>query len=127
MLVANHLLKEFRLCPGAFLCFCCRFSFFALPLPAGETAGAVLRGVVKDEAGRPVPGALIKLEDKGLQAVSDVDGRFEIAVAGAAPKVLTVMARGFFSGSRIELASDGVDSDLQIQLQREACWSRAWS
>ncbi len=61
------------------------------------TAGAVVRGTVKDRSGAPVPGAEVTVVDRGYvdwrarrQAFTDASGAFSIA--GLAPRAVDVVA-----------------------------------
>ncbi len=91
----------------------------ATPLLVRLETGFRLAGLVVDEQSQPVPRAQVELtSQKGLEedpyhrpigrrvtreAVSDADGRFQIAAVPAGPAVLTASARGFVSPGEIEL------------------------
>jgi len=55
----------------------------------------VIRGVVKDDAGGPLPGATILLKGTNTATVADVEGNFSIKAAGELPVTLVVNSVGF--------------------------------
>jgi virginiamycin B lyase len=86
-----------------------------------SAADAVIRGVVTDEAGKPVRGATVRavLGDKGIARFSQKDGRYEITVTPG-EYVVTVNAFGF--GIKRQKKSTAEAGDLNFQLSR-AGWS----
>lgn len=69
----------------------------AAPLPLANVAHATVHGVVKNAAtGEPLPRALIRVEGDALAgALTDGDGRFEIANIPVGPQAFEVMKPGF--------------------------------
>ncbi|MEJ1238707.1 TonB-dependent receptor [Chryseolinea sp. T2] len=55
----------------------------------------VIRGVIKDDAGGPLPGATILVKGTNSGTVADVDGNFSVKPAGELPITLVVNSVGF--------------------------------
>ncbi|MGC3946233.1 MAG: TonB-dependent receptor [Chryseolinea sp.] len=55
----------------------------------------VIRGVIKDDAGGPLPGATILVKGTNSATVADVEGNFSIKAAGELPITLVVNSVGF--------------------------------
>lgn len=67
-----------------------------LTLPLTAAFGQeVIRGVVKDDAGGPLPGATILVKGTSTATVADVEGNFSIKASGELPLTLVVNSVGF--------------------------------
>ena len=55
----------------------------------------VIRGVIKDDAGGPLPGATVLVKGTNSGTVADVEGNFTIKPAGELPITLVVNSVGF--------------------------------
>ncbi|HTF18851.1 MAG TPA: TonB-dependent receptor [Chryseolinea sp.] len=55
----------------------------------------VIRGVVKDDAGGPLPGATVLVKGTNTATVADVEGNFSIKATGELPITLVVNSVGF--------------------------------
>lgn len=55
----------------------------------------VIRGVIKDDAGGPLPGATILVKGTNTATVADVQGNFSIKASGELPLTLVVNSVGF--------------------------------
>ncbi|MDT5272280.1 MAG: iron complex outerrane recepter protein [Acidobacteriota bacterium] len=99
------------------------FIFFALVCTARAQEGArpgALRGVVVDEGGAPVAGALVTLivhRSMDITGVkTDGDGRFELIVTGDYPFTLMVTAKGFARFERAWKEGEWDGSELRVVL-----------
>jgi outer membrane receptor protein involved in Fe transport len=85
-----------------------------------QTAPGALRGVVVDEDGAPVAGAMVLLALRPFVGATGVvvgpDGRFEIAGPGAYPFRLTVMAGGFARFERVWKEGEWDGGELRVVL-----------
>jgi len=88
-------------------------------VPARRDAGlalhlvpAVIRGIVHDADGAPIPRALVRLNQQ--MARTESDGRFQLHEVGAAP-VVAVSAPGY-AAARVTVG-DRVDLDVQLGTQ----------
>ncbi len=90
------------------------------PVPPAESRftlsrGAVLRGRVVDESGRPVPKATVQVcshsNAKRFEwtATTDADGRFEWLSAPPKPEFYVVDARGYQPLPEVQWAADGAE------------------
>jgi outer membrane receptor protein involved in Fe transport len=95
--------------PSKVFLACLIFFTLACAARAQEPPPAV-RGVVVDEAGAPVSGASVTLTGLGVRdhasALTDAEGRFELAPAAARAYTLTVSAAGFGAFERRWKAKD---------------------
>ena len=80
----------------------------------------VVRGVVVDEAGAPVHGASVTLTSVGVRdhasAVTDGEGRFELAPAASRSYTLTVSASGFAAFERRWSDDEWKGEELRVVL-----------
>lgn len=91
-----------------------------LPLEIRLEASPTLAGVVVDDTGRPIAGAIVGIDTSraDTRVRTDVDGRFTIAELAARPSSLTVEAEGYrtITVGGIDGAASRVD-DLRIEMQ----------
>ncbi|MBV8856604.1 MAG: TonB-dependent receptor [Acidobacteria bacterium] len=102
------------------LFFVC-FIFFALPGAArAQEAPGALRGVVVDENGAPVAGAMVMLRVRRAVNMNGVvvgpDGRFELAAPGAYPFTLIVTAGGFGRFERVWKEGEWDGGEVRVVL-----------
>lgn len=94
-----------RRVPAKLFSVCFIFCTLLCAARAQTASGAALRGVVVDEAGAPVAGALVTLTVRGsvdpTRAKTDAGGRFEFASPAPSPFTLTVTAGGFARFERV--------------------------
>jgi outer membrane receptor protein involved in Fe transport len=91
--------------------------FLALSTPAGLAAQAAVSGIVKDEAGGAVSGAVVLvIGSSGLaqQTVSGPDGRFTLAMPPTGDLTLIVRAGGFAEWTQSVPANREIDVVLHI-------------
>ena len=74
-------------------------------------------GTVRDPTGLPLPGATIEIDDS-LVAVSDAEGRFEIALVSGARYRAVVTLPGFDPHESVLEVSHGVRLDVVLALRR---------
>lgn len=77
--------------------------------------GNVIRGIVQDDKGGPLAGAVISIEGTQNGAISDVNGRFVISNVSAGQKII-FSSKGFSTENRV--AEPG--KDLVVQLKKES-------
>ncbi len=81
----------------------------------GEPDARVLTGVVENDTGQPVAGAVVRLQGARDSAVSSNEGRFRLAVRGeSGAKYVTAWKEGFYNGGTL-LASG--DASYRIRLK----------
>ncbi len=93
------------------------------PLPFNG-AHAIVQGVVKNAAtGEPIPRALVRIEGDAISgALTDGDGRFEIANVPVGPQAFQVMKPGFIDassadgGSPISILNGNSNSEHNVQV-----------
>jgi hypothetical protein len=100
-----------------FLCF---VSILFVPVPAGATVFSTVRGVVHDQAHRPIASAQVSLESADssfrLTVVTGQDGGFELAQAPIGIYQLAISAPGFTSVSQTLTLTSGTNPVLHIPL-----------
>ena len=74
-------------------------------------------GTVRDTTGLPLPGATIEIDDS-LVAVSDAEGRFEIALVSGMRYRVTVKLPGFDPHESDFEATDGVRLNIVLAIGR---------
>lgn len=84
------------------------------PVPARQTSGKTIKGVVTDVNGEPIIGANIKVEGTQTGTVTDLDGRFTLEVSENA--VLQVSYIGYISQN----VKVGTKKDIAITLEEDA-------
>ncbi len=60
-----------------------------------EEKQIIIKGIVKDQNGEPIPFAAIRVKDTTIGTVSQVDGTYQIEIDGEANAVLEVSSLGF--------------------------------
>ena len=89
----------------------------AAPGDAGQTVPeTVIRGVVRDPAGRPLVGAQLYVRGSQTLETTGGDGRFELRARGAGAQVLVAFATGFWL-SEVAIDLDGALHDIDIVLE----------
>lgn len=89
----------------------------ALPLAGGSLAAqsGSLQGHVRDEAGRPLSGALVQVNGTRLGAVTAEDGSYSIAAVPQGPRTLVATMLGSRpSAARVSLAGGTVVQDFTL-------------
>jgi hypothetical protein len=71
----------------------------AAPQPPPAPNVGVIRGVVRDAAGRVLPGAHVSIRGSSLSTAADGSGAFEIRDVPGGPATVLARAEGFVSGS----------------------------
>lgn len=107
----------------------CRFSGFLsllgallslasllLTVPARAQEGAVA-GVVRDEAGGPLPGVNVWIDETTLGAATDAEGRFRIDGVPAGPRRVLASAVGFRRGEHLATVPPGGEVALTFVLE----------
>lgn len=81
-------------------------------------------GVVRDSAGQVVPGALVRVEQVGIQAVSDDDGQYRLGSLAPGSYVLVASYAGAVERRSIALASQPAagDSSSAFDIQFHQRW-----
>jgi hypothetical protein len=69
-------------------------------------------GVVRDDGGEPVKGALVEIADRGLQAETDAQGRFRMRIPG--PGSYTLTARFGASTQTREIQIPDISYDIAL-------------
>ena len=87
--------------------------FLLCLFPMGALAQSIVRGTVIDESGEPVIGASVQVQGSKTGAVTDINGRFNVAAASNA--TLTVSYVGF----ETEQVSVGGRNDLKVTLRED--------
>ena len=89
----------------------------AAPGDAGQTVPeTVIRGVVRDPAGRPLVGAQLYVRGSQTLETTGGDGRFELRARGAGAQVLVAFATGFWL-SEVAIDLDGALHDIDVVLE----------
>ena len=83
-----------------------------LVLNAG--AQTTIEGTLKDDSGKPLSGAVIKVKNTSNSVVSDVQGQFKLNHSGSLPVILRITAVGFVS---IEQEVTSAGSALSLSLK----------
>ncbi|MDR1357313.1 MAG: TonB-dependent receptor [Tannerellaceae bacterium] len=96
-----------------FLLFCALLFAGMQPVDGQVRARRTLRGVVVSASGEPLAGASVIEPESGNGTITDIEGRFEMSVAGNA--ALSVSYLGFIT--KKVAAGDG--SDLRIELEED--------
>lgn len=96
--------------------------FFALALSASDVPATYsLRGTVVDPDKTPVAAAVVRADPGALLATTGADGRFELLFRTPGNVSLTVTAKGFLSGARMQVAlTDQPSTEVEVVLQRDA-------
>ncbi len=76
----------------------------------------VIRGVVRDPAGRPLEGAQVYVRGSQTLETTGAEGRFELRTRGAGAQVLVAFATGFWL-SEVPLELDGAAHDVDVVLE----------
>lgn len=86
----------------------------------GISGAAVVRGVVRDANGTAVPNARVGLLDRGIFAVSNNEGRFNLAGVPAGTQTLEIRAIGFAPLRQAVTLKSGAPTDVSPKLMRAA-------
>ena len=100
-----------------------RFFFLTLPFLIGSAEAATLGGVVRDPAGRPVPGARIVVTGArpGVrETLTDGEGRFELDSLPAGRHEVRVVIDGFTADPHVVDAEEDSAETLEIALRVSA-------
>ncbi len=85
-----------------------------LMLTGTTWAQYTVSGTVKDErTGEPLIGATLLVRNTGTGAVTDLDGRFSLSVAGSQPAVLTVSSLGYVS-KNVTVSPNNASLDITL-------------
>lgn len=90
-----------------------------LALSAGAGNIRVSGRITEAASGKPVPGAVVRLDEHYLWAVTDSDGRYRIKDADKGKYTLIVSCLGYVEERR-PLALEGDRTDLDISLETES-------
>ncbi|MEO7367807.1 MAG: carboxypeptidase-like regulatory domain-containing protein, partial [Gemmatimonadaceae bacterium] len=77
---------------------------------------ATLRGLVRDPAGGPLPGARVSVESDDAAVLTGTDGRFTLRGVRSGTRLLTVRKVGFEPMEMTVVASNRVASELSIRI-----------
>lgn len=94
------------------LLFCC--CFYSIHLSA-----AAIRGKVVDPSGAPVPGAQVSLVDRvgvEAQALTAIDGTFELKDGGTPPDAKLVITATGFGTRELPVGADGSEVSVKLDL-----------
>jgi len=85
------------------------------PARTDQQSKRMLQGLVKDEQGNPIIGASVQLKNTGIGVITDIDGLFQIQVAGK-QAVIVISYVGYVS-QEIQV---GDRASITIQLKEDA-------
>ena len=85
------------------------------PGAAASQGAALIQGCVRDRHG-PVAGAIVRVRTTPHTAITDIQGRFRLPVAGlaAGPFSLTAWASGYYCGGPVECRAGRKDAALRL-------------
>ena len=90
----------------------------AVRLSASSTS--VLGGLVTDDAGAPLAGATVTVEEPPLETVTDVDGRFRFADLAGGTYRLRARAEGYFESPTAEIElTEEAHAFIELRLRRK--------
>jgi len=89
----------------------------AVALPRGS---AVVRGVVRDQSGRPLANVNVGLLDRPGTVATDADGRFTLGGVPAGTQTMEVRAIGFALARRVVALRSGAPTETVVSLDRAA-------
>ena len=92
-------------------------AFAAERRPIQPDGSTLVAGTVRDTTGLPLPGATIEIDDS-LVAVSDAEGRFEVALASGARYRAVVALPGFDPHESVLEVSHGLRLDVVLAVSR---------
>ena len=78
-----------------FLLALCLSALASTALAAAPQAVSTIRGIVLDQSGAPVPGAVVSLDLPGVTTVTAADGRFALASVPPGKRRVRVTLAGF--------------------------------
>lgn len=89
--------------------------------PGNDIAGLVVRGLVEDEGGRPVPSAQVYVAGLEVGALTQRNGRYDLRLPGDPESFeLTVQRIGFRQQTRAISGGEGAYVDADFRLREEA-------
>lgn len=83
---------------------------------AAQDRAGTLRGRITDPNDNPLPGAVVRLEPRGLEAKTGTDGRFVLTGAPAGHATAEISCIGFLGEKREIDLEAGRDTRLEVQL-----------
>lgn len=98
---------------------CCLFSG-GLTLLAQPTPEFFVEGVVVDEAGYRVAGALVRAQATAYAAHADIQGQFRLILPDGSRYALTAWANGYFNAPPVEVTAGQTDVRLVLQAHDDA-------
>lgn len=81
-----------------------------------QTQSATITGKITDEDGLPIPGALVKLQNNSVSAVTDVDGVFKLEKLTAGNYALTVSSVGMVPQQKQVSVKQGSVINVNVSL-----------
>ncbi len=91
-------------------------AIFLVPRASSAQSGTI-SGTVTDNAGAPVPDAVVKIEGTSLHATTNVSGTYQIAGVPAGTHTLTVGLIGFKPSKRTVTVDEGGSATADIQME----------
>lgn len=101
---------------ACFLCLCALLCGLSIPLSAQTESGSI-SGTLTDPTGAAIRGAEVSIASKGLNTVSDQQGRFFISGVAPGRYTLSVSYIGFQPIAKDVIVTAGQTTDLPLQLR----------